>query len=163
MLAQINAARREQILYLFFGVWTTVINYGVFWLLEKMWHGRHVLIANLITFVAATLFAFVTNKIWVFQSRSRRPAVLAREAAAFVSSRLFSFALEEAGLYTAAYLLRLGRFRFGPVDGVLISKIVLSFAAVVLNYFLSKLLVFPQRYEKEADAHADPSDPSGVQ
>ena len=163
MLARLYTAWREQILYLFFGVLTTVINYGVFWLLEVLWQGRHVLLANLITFAAATLFAYVTNKIWVFRSRSWRPAVLAREGAAFVSARLFSFGLEEAGLWAAAYPLGLGRYRLGPVDGVMAAKIELSVVAVVLNYFFSKLLVFTHRHREEADEHADPADPSGLQ
>ncbi len=142
---------REQLLYLFFGVLTTLINYGLFWALSVLWQGRLVLLANLITFLAATAFAFVTNKLFVFESRSWRAAGVLREAAAFTAARLFSFALEEAGLYIAAYPLKLGSYTFGPVDGVMLAKIVLSVLAVILNYFFSKFLVFARRERKERE------------
>lgn len=137
--------RREQLLYLFFGVLTTLINYGVFWLLSELWHGRYVLAANLLTFILATAFAFVTNKRFVFQSRSWRPRLVLREGLSFTAARVFSFCIEEAGLYVSAYVLMLDRFRLGPVNGVMAAKILLSVLAVVLNYFFSKFLVFAKK------------------
>lgn len=140
---------QEQLSYLFFGVLTTVINYGVFWLLTQLWHGQLVLLANLITFVAATAFAFVTNKIFVFKSPGWHPAKLLREAAAFTAARLFSFAIEEIGLYIAAYPLDLGAKSFGPIDGVMLAKLLLSVLAVILNYFFSKFWVFSKKSHRE--------------
>lgn len=137
--------RREQLLYLFFGVLTTLINYGVFWLLSELWHGRYVLAANLLTFILATAFAFVTNKRFVFQSRSWRPRLVLREGLSFTAARVFSFCIEEAGLYVSAYVLMLDRFSLGPVNGVMAAKILLSVLAVVLNYFFSKFLVFAKK------------------
>ncbi len=135
----------EPFLYLFFGVLTTLINYGVFWLLNEMCGGRYVLLTNLATFIAATAFAFLTNKQFVFRSRSWRPGVVLREGASFTAARLFSFAIEEIGLYIAAYPLAMGKYRFGPIDGVMLAKILLSFLAVLLNYFFSKFLVFKRK------------------
>lgn len=163
MRSRLFSAYREQISYLFFGVLTTLINYSLFWLLDLLWCGRYVLTANLITFTVSTLFAYITNKIFVFQSHSWKPNVLAREVAVFVSSRLFSFALEEAGLYVAAYLMHLGRYDLGPFDGVMVAKVLLSAVAVVLNYFFSKFLVFSRKREKEASTNADSVDSSGIQ
>ena len=140
-----RASWREPFLYLVFGVLTTVVNYGVFWLLNEGSGGRTVLLSNLAAFVAATAFAFATNKQFVFRSRVWRPGVVLREAASFTAARLFSFAIEEGGLYLAAYPLALGRYRFGPVDGVLLAKIALSFLAVLLNYVFSKFLVFAKK------------------
>ena len=154
---------REQLSYLLFGVLTTAVNYGVFWLLELLWNGRYVLTANLIAFAAATLFAYLTNKVFVFQARYWKPGVMLREVSVFVSARLFSFALEEFGLYLAAYTLRLGRFRIGPVDGVMAAKILLSVVAVILNYIFSKLLVFRSAKEKEVSRVARSSDSSCIQ
>lgn len=150
MIAAIRKALkacREQIAYLFFGVLTTIINYGVFWLLTVLWKGRYVLLANLITFVAATAFAYLTNKRYVFYStRWDLPFVL-REAAAFVAARLFSFAIEEVGLYISTYLLHLGKYTLWHINGVMLAKIALSVLAVVLNYFFSKFLVFTKQRE----------------
>jgi len=136
---------REQLLYLFFGVLTTAVNYGVFWLLNRLSQGRAVLLANLLAFIAATAFAFATNKIYVFQSRQRQRGALVREAVSFVAVRLFSFAIEEAGLYVCAYVLHLERYEFGWLDGVMLSKIALSMVAVVLNYCFSKFWVFSSK------------------
>ncbi len=142
---QRGSAWHEQLSYLFFGVLTTLVNYAMFWLLSELWRGRYVLLANLLTFVAATAFAFLTNKQFVFRSRCWRPRVVLREALAFTAARLFSFAIEEVGLYLSAYVLELDRYRLGPVGGVMLSKIVLSVLAVVLNYFFSKFLVFAKQ------------------
>lgn len=142
-------AYREQISYLFFGVLTMLINYGLFWALDRLFQGRRVLLANLLTFAAATAFAYVTNKWFVFRSRQWGLRSVVPEAAAFVASRLFSFAVEEAGLYVSAYVLFLGRYRWCGVDGVMLSKIALSLAATVLNYFFSKFWVFSARKRKK--------------
>lgn len=136
---------KEQLSYLFFGVLTTIVNYGVFWLFHQAWQGRHVLFANLLTFLLATAFAYITNKVFVFRSPSWRPSFLAREALAFLVGRLFSFAVEELGLYIAAYVLHLGRYALWGVDGTMLSKVALSFLAVLLNYFFSKFLVFAKK------------------
>ena len=108
---------------------TTVLNYAVFWLFQQAWQGRHVLFANLLTCLIATAFAYVTNKVFVFHSPAWHPGFVLREALAFLSGRLFSFGIEEAGLYVAAYVL----------DGTMLSKIVVSFLAVLVFWsaFLS--------------------------
>ena len=61
---------------------------------------------------------------------------------------MFSFGLEELGLYIAAYVLPLGRYALWGLDGVMLAKVALSFLAVLLNYFFSKLLVFAKKGEK---------------
>lgn len=140
---------REQLLYLFFGVLTTLINYGAFWLLNRLSQGHAVLLVNLLAFTAATAFAYAANKLYVFQSRQRQPGALFREAVSFVAVRLFSFAVEEAGLYVCVYILFLGRYGYGWLDGVALSKIALSILAVVLNYFFSKFWVFSSKEQKK--------------
>lgn len=133
---------REQIAYLFFGVLTTAVNYGVFLFFYLRWGESGVLGGNLAAFLAATTFAYLTNKCFVFESRSWRGAVLVREAASFVAARLLSLGIEEAGLYLAADVLSLGRYALFGIDGVMMAKVLLSFLAVILNYFFSKFLIF---------------------
>ena len=144
---------REELSYLFFGVLTTLVNYGVFFVFHLLWPDRFVLLSNLIAFAAAVTFAYVTNKLYVFQSRDWSWPVLRREAGSFLAARLFSFALEEAGLWLAAYVLRLGRFALWGVDGILLSKFALSVLVTIVNYFFSKYLIFTG---KEAGSHEAP-------
>lgn len=133
---------RELFSYLLFGVLTTAVNYGVFALFKALWGDRLILAVNLVAFVAATLFAYVTNKLFVFQSPSWKPELLLKEAALFFASRIFSFLLEEAGLYVCVNLFHVGAYRVWFTDGTMAAKIVLSFLAVLLNYFFSKFMVF---------------------
>lgn len=139
---------REELSYLFFGVLTTLVNYGVFFVFHVLWPDRFVLLSNLLAFVSAAAFAYLTNKLYVFRSRDWSWRVVRREAAAFLAARVFSFGLEEAGLALAVYVLRLGRFSLWGVDGILISKFVLSALATVLNYFFSKYLIFTKQEER---------------
>ena len=139
---------RETILYIVFGVATTVVNYIVFHLLYNvLWHQENSLIANAAAFVAAVIFAFVVNKLFVFESKSWSLAVLKREIPSFLAGRIGSFGIEEAGLFLCEKVLKLGgviAFTLGTValDWITIVKVALSFVVVILNYVFCKLFVF---------------------
>ena len=133
---------RELIDYLVFGVLTAVVNYGVFALLKAWWGDGNILIANLVTFIVATLFAYVTNKLFVFKSKTAALPACLKELIAFFGARLSSFALEEFGLFLCADVFHLGVYSLFGIDGIMISKIVLSFVAVIINYFFSKFWIF---------------------
>lgn len=137
---------KETVLYLVFGVLTTVVNYGVFYIFyETIALGS--LVANLIAFVAAVVFSFITNKLFVFESKSWQAKILLPEATQFVGARIVTFLLEEAGLFVCDDLLNLARFEIinifdVSVDGVMFAKILLAFIVVIINYVVCKLLVF---------------------
>jgi putative flippase GtrA len=135
----------ELVVYIFFGVLTTVINYGVFYLFYVLFGEGFVLVANIIAFIFATAFAYITNKLFVFHSRSWDRIVLRREIAAFFGARIVSFLFEELGLFVCANLLNVGRYILFGLNGVMIAKIALSFVAVAINYFLSKLYIFAKK------------------
>lgn len=137
---------KETVLYLVFGVMTTVVNYGVFYIFYKT-IALGSLVANLIAFVAAVVFSFVTNKLFVFESKNWNAKILLPEAAQFVGARIVTFLLEEAGLFVCDDLLNLARFEVinvfnVSVDGVMFAKILLAFIVVIINYVICKLLVF---------------------
>jgi putative flippase GtrA len=97
--------------------------------------------------VAAVVFSFVTNKLFVFESKSWQAKILLPEAAQFVGARIITFLLEEAGLFVCDDLLNLSRFEIinifdVSVDGVMFAKILLAFIVVIINYVVCKLLVF---------------------
>ena len=139
---------RETILYIVFGVATTVVNYIVFHLLYNvLWHQNHSLAANAAAFVAAVIFAFVVNKLFVFESRSWDAATLKREIPSFLGARIGSFGIEEAGLFLAEKVFRLGGIIAITIGGtafdwITVVKIALAFVVVALNYVFCKLFVF---------------------
>ena len=139
---------RETVLYIIFGVATTVVNYVVFHLLYNvLWHQQNSLIANAAAFVAAVIFAFVVNKLFVFESRSWDAATLKREIPSFLGARIGSFGIEEAGLFLAEKVFRLGGVVAVTIGGtafdwITVVKIALAFVVVALNYVFCKLFVF---------------------
>ena len=96
----------------------------------------------MVTFIVATLFAYVTNKLFVFKSKTAALPACLKELIAFFGARLSSFALEEFGLFLCADVFHLGVYSLFGIDGIMISKIVLSFVAVIINYFFSKFWIF---------------------
>ena len=142
---------RETILYIVFGVATTVVNYVVFHLLYNvLWHQENSLVANAAAFIAAVVFAFVVNKAFVFQSQSWNMDTLNREIPPFLAARVGSFGIEEAGLFICERILKLGgvvALVLGDMtlDWITIVKVALSFVVVALNYVFCKLLVFRKK------------------
>lgn len=143
LLCSLYSRYKEAILYLVFGVATTIVNWGVYALLVKYAHSS-VFIGNCTSWVAATLFAFVTNKFWVFESYEIHAQVIVKELFLFVSTRLGTGAFE---VIAVPLLISLGlnQALFG-VEGFL-SKIVVSVLVVLLNYIFSKLVIFKKSPE----------------
>ena len=142
---------RETILYIIFGVATTAVNYVVFYLLYHVfWHQSGSLIANAAAFVVAVIFAFVVNKMYVFESKSWSAETLKREIPSFLAARIGSFGIEEAGLFVCEQILKLGgvvALTVGDValDWISVVKVALSFVVIALNYVFCKILVFRKR------------------
>lgn len=139
---------RETVLYLVFGVLTTVVNYVVFHLVyNSILGGKDSIFANAVAFAAAVIFAFVVNKIFVFESKSWAPAVLVKEIPPFVASRGASFGIEELGLLISESVLgwnEIAVLTVGQtvIDGVAATKLALSVIVVILNYVFCKWFVF---------------------
>lgn len=123
---------KELLSYGFWGVMTTAVNYGVYFLLTQLLQLNY-LVSNVISWIAAVAFAFVVNKVFVFNSKSWKMDILFSELWKFVSSRLLSGVLETLLLYILVDLMRFN-------DGIV--KIALGVIVVLLNYVISKLLVF---------------------
>jgi putative flippase GtrA len=134
MRAQPSSYRRVTA-YLVFGVLTTLVNVAVYAAFAKLF-GVAYLWANVIAWAASVIFAYVTNKLWVFGSRSAEPRVLAYEMATFVGARLASLALDTALMYLLVSVVR-------APD--LWSKVFVNVVVVVVNYAFSKLVVFRAR------------------
>lgn len=148
MMKKLFFKYKHLINYGFFGVLTTVVNFGAFYLLdtflikgEKMY-----LINNAIAWFITVIFAYITNKIFVFGSKDWSAKVLIREVPEFFGGRVFSFAIEEAGLWLLVSVMYFGEFSWNvlgfELTGELIAKLVIGVIVVILNYFISKLIVF---------------------
>lgn len=125
----------EMLLYLLFGVLTTVINIAVF---ERCYYALHWpwQLANALAWVLAVAFAFVTNKLWVFRSKSFRPDVFWRELAGFAVARLFSLGVDYACMWLLIDVLQWNELLAKTVDNVLV---------IAINYILSKLVIFRKK------------------
>ena len=132
---------REQISYLFFGVLTTVVNWVVYALL--MWiPGVNVEVANAVAGIVAILFAYVTNRIFVFESTSKSKKEVLLEFLRFLGGRAVTFVVEVVGV-PGLYYLGLNQGLFG-IEGAW-AKIIVSVVVIVLNYVFSKLFVFTKK------------------
>ncbi|MBP3937505.1 MAG: GtrA family protein [Clostridia bacterium] len=137
------------VLYAVFGVATTLINFIAFrlcnWLFGNDWY----LVNNVIAWVFAVIFAYVVNKVWVFESRSWAFAVIGREIAEFLTARLLSLGIEEVGLLLLVDVLGMKDLMlnlFGlTFSGPFIAKLILAVVVVVLNYFFSKFIIFKKK------------------
>ena len=120
------------LVYLFFGVLTTVVNYIVYLPCYNLLH-LSAAVSNAIAWVAAVAFAYLTNKPFVFKSYDWSAKTVVPELTKFVGSRVASGALETVIIFvTVDLLLWNGN----------IMKLVTSVLVVVMNYVASKLLVF---------------------
>lgn len=140
----VKLVSKEVFSYLLFGVLTTVVNMIVF----KIFKDRmDVLIANIIAWVAAVIFAFVTNKLFVFESKSWAPKVLAKEIPSFTGARVLTLGIEELGLFVMINLLHLEKVLTIPslVSGEMVIKLIIAVVVVILNYIFSKLIIFRKK------------------
>ena len=120
---------RELVLYVVFGAFTFFVNIAVYFLFEDVL-GVNYLISNIIAWFFSVLFAYITNRIWVFESKS--PDIL-KEMALFFGVRIFSGVVDTALMYLFIDVMMIGDT---------ISKIVVQIIVIVLNYIFSKLIVF---------------------
>ncbi len=157
---------REIITYLVFGVLTTAVNLVTFYLFKKLFiaigwsgivnalaesagwqealnllgNGTDYLDATIIAWTVAVIFAFVTNKLIVFESKSWKLSVAGKEFIGFIGARLFSLAVEMLFMFTMVTLLKQNEF---------IAKIIVQIIVVILNYVFSKLFIFKKKAEKD--------------
>lgn len=118
--------------YLVFGVLTTLVNIVSFALLDK-WLGFDYKLAATIAWILSVVFAFITNKLYVFQSRTADIGAVVREFVSFVFFRGLSYLLDIGTLIVLVELFH--------VDSV-IAKIAANVLVVVFNYFASKYVIF---------------------
>ncbi len=152
---------RQLILYVAFGVLTTLVSLaacyltikiGVLFLHDERGEPTELLdvIGSTVQWVSGVIVAFITNKLWVFTDAERGNRATVKQFFAFTGSRVATYVLEAViNLLAIAALERLGYTPF-TILGIVISvrfwaKVISSVLVVISNYFISKLLVFRKR------------------
>lgn len=123
---------KELILYAVFGVLTTAVNIGSFYLMLTFLHIEENL-ANNIAIVLSVLFAYFTNKNFVFNTKSKDFGSNVIEFCRFILGRLFTMAIESIG---CALL-----FKYCPIPPI-VSKSIMTVIVIILNFFISKFFAF---------------------
>ena len=137
-IKKIYMQNREIIDYLFWGVMTTCVSWLTYIGAIRLF-GFSVAVSNALSWTLATIFAFVVNKLFVFHSTSFGLKLVFRELFLFVSSRFVTGLFE---IISVPLLVDHG-FNFSLLGTKgLLTKIIVSFIVVVMNYCISKLLIF---------------------
>lgn len=121
--------------YLFFGVLTTAVNYIVYLPCCNVL-GFSAAVSNVIAWAAAVVFAYLTNKPFVFKSHDWSAETVIPELTGFVGCRIGSGLLETGIIWLTVDILQWDSF---------VMKLITSVLVVVLNYVGSKLLVFKKK------------------
>lgn len=151
----------EVLSYLVFGVLTTVVSFVTYFIFDKSFTAisgstlkeaqlftlviqfTMETVANIVAWIAAVIFAFITNKIYVFESRARDIKTVTRELLSFVSGRLLTLVLFE----TLLFALLCDKL---SLNGY-IAKALVSILVIIFNYVFSKLIVFRNKKKSEGD------------
>lgn len=126
------AKYKEMLLYLFFGGLAFVVSVATYSLFNLVLHMNE-LIANIFSWIITVLFAFFTNRVWVFQSPTEGAGAFFRQMISFYSGRVITLLIEEAILFVFITLLSFSSL------GV---KIAAQVVVIILNYVISKLIIF---------------------
>lgn len=123
---------KELIMYLLFGVLTTVVNIVTYYICAKVLHIDYQ-IANIIAWLVCVTFAYITNKLYVFDSKSIDKVTITKEIISFYGFRVFSLVIDVILLYIFVKSLLLDD---------MIAKILINIFVIIINYITSKIFVF---------------------
>ena len=126
---------KDVILYLFFGICTTLVNVVVYWLCA---HPLEVntMVSTIIAWILAVLFAYVTNRKWVFRSQAITIDGIIKEIISFFGCRLATGIIDWICMFVFVEILYF--------DDVVI-KLAANMLVIILNYVASKLIIFKKK------------------
>lgn len=126
---------REMILYIVFGVLTTVLNLVIYFVMTEGM-AQNESFSYFIAWVVAVAFAFVTNKKFVFSSKTKRAKAVLYELATFVGGRLLTFAIGEILITVFVSML---------AQSNVLWKILTNIIEIVVNWLVSKMITFRKK------------------
>ena len=128
---------KEAIFYCIFGCLTTIVNIVVYWLMAHI-VGVKTVPSSVVAWIAAVMFAYLTNRNWVFSSRASTKQAIAREITTFYFFRLATGIIDWLFMYVTVDVLRWSDVWMKMVANVIV---------IILNYVASKLVVFRSSYK----------------
>lgn len=126
---------QQPILYLFFGICTTIVNIITYYLSAHIL-SLSVILSTCLAWLVSVIFSYITNKWWVFESKSLRLKAVIQEFLSFTGCRLFTGACDL--LIMLIFVDSLG------MDDLFV-KIASNILVVVLNYIFSKMIIFKRK------------------
>ena len=123
---------KSLILYIFFGICTTFVNIGSFWLMSHVFDFKTVF-SSVVSWILSVVFAYITNRKWVFEAKATGLKNLFREIYSFFACRFATGVLDCFIMF-----LFVDIFEFNDM----IIKVISNIIVVVLNYVSSKIFVF---------------------
>ena len=144
-LADIYEEHKEGMRYLIFGVLTTLVNIVVsaimyYLVFVKLPEEIKVNLSTIIAIIAAWIFAYVTNKLYVFDSKTNNKKELIKEIISFISCR---------GVTAIVEIVLMNIFVTMLQFNYILMKIIVNIIIIVLNFIFSKLFIFKKKVEKE--------------
>lgn len=135
-IIELYKKHKEIIVYLVFGGLATIVNFVSYVIFTKI-VGIDEVISSGLSWLCAVIFAYFTNKIFVFNSKTKNLKELIKEAITFISCRVISGGLCDVG--TFAVMVKV--FKINDI----IAKVITQVMVVIVNYIFSKLIIFRKR------------------
>lgn len=123
---------KEIIMYLIFGVLTTLVNIGTYTISTRIFQ-IDVYPSNVIAWIFSVLFAYLTNRKYVFNSKANGIKEISKEIFSFYICRVATFLIDMLIMYLMVDMMK--------IDD-LVSKVVVNVVVIILNYIFSKLIIF---------------------
>lgn len=132
---------KEVISYIIFGVLTTVVNIIVSYILKAIFkvEGN---IASTIGIICSILFAYFTNRKWVFESKANKAKEKWMEFGKFILGRAFTMVIEIIGVFLLNDIIHMFYGLFSDNIAYLINKCIITVIVIILNFFISKFFAF---------------------
>lgn len=126
---------QELILYVFFGAATTAVNFAAYGILERLFNCNY-LFSNTAAWILSVVFAYITNRKYVFLSGEKTFKGVIREFLSFVSCRFLSGGFDMGAMVIFISIVGLNDYT---------AKIITNVGIVIINYVFSKLVIFRKK------------------
>lgn len=123
------------VLYLIFGVLTTILNIVTYWLLSNVLNIDY-MVSNIVAWCLAIAVAYLTNRVYVFNSDKTSKKDVLKEVSVFISVRLSSLAVDVVIMYIGVSLLNIND---------MFIKVLANLVVIIINYIMSKKIVFKNK------------------
>ena len=132
-----HAKLTELILYVYIGGYTTVVNWIIYFPLVNLLDVNYQ-VANVLAWIGAVIFAYITNKTIVFRSKTTKAQTITKEVTSFVGARVLSLLLEMGIMWLTVSVMNINSN---------LMKIVTAVVTVLFNYIASKLVIFRKKVD----------------